>query len=111
MFTRLGNCGPTWYMEGIAELLSTHRWDGDRLQLGYFPKDREEVPYWGRIKLIEDANAADEDLRLERLLPLSPRELTDRLGYAWAWAAAAFMDGHPRYRERLSPEPRRSSAP
>ncbi|MBL9124182.1 MAG: hypothetical protein JNG90_11160 [Planctomycetaceae bacterium] len=101
MFTRLGTCGPTWYMEGIAELLATHRLADDRLELKYFPRDRDEVPYWGRIKLIEDANAAGEDLRLERLLPTSPRELTDRLGYAWAWGAAAFLDGHPRARDRF----------
>ena len=111
MFTRLGSCGPTWYMEGMAELLSTHRWDGEKLLLGYFPKDRDEVPYWGRIKLIEDANAAGEDLRLERLLPMSPRELGDRLGYAWAWAAAAFMDGHPQYREQFREAAKFARAP
>ena len=28
MNTILGGCGPPWYMEGMAELLGTHRWRG-----------------------------------------------------------------------------------
>lgn len=101
LFSHLGSCGPTWYMEGIAELLATHRFEGDRITLGYFPVDRQEVPYWGRIKLIDDARAAGRKLALEALLAATPRDLPDRLGYAWCWSAAAFLDGQPRYAERF----------
>lgn len=101
MFTRLGSCGPTWYMEGMAELLGTHGFDDDRLLLGVIPKNRDDVPMWGRIKMIEDARSQGGNVSLERLLELGPRELPDRLGYAWCWAAAAFLDGHPRYGERF----------
>ena len=38
MHALLGGAGPPWYMEGIAELLGTHRWDGKQLELGYFPE-------------------------------------------------------------------------
>ena len=42
-------------MEGMAELLSTHRWAEGRLTLNWIPTSREEVPMWGRIKIIKDA--------------------------------------------------------
>src|SRR3972149_4525471 len=57
MNTMLGGCGPVWYMEGMAEMLSTHSWKDGRLTLNFMPKDRDEVPEWGRIKLIKDAVA------------------------------------------------------
>ncbi len=58
MTTRLGSCGPTWFMEGVAELLATHRWQQGRLTMNYMPQDREEVPEWGRVRIIKDAFAA-----------------------------------------------------
>ena len=48
MNTLLGTCGPGWYMEGVAELLGTHRWDGKQLTLGVMPTSREDVPGLGR---------------------------------------------------------------
>lgn len=98
MFTRLGSCGPAWYMEGTAELLATHRLDDTGLTLAYFPQSREEVPMLGRIKLVRDDVNAGRVPRRHELLNLSPRENS---GYAWAWAWATFLDSHPRYRERF----------
>src|SRR5690606_25113375 len=59
MYTVLGGDAPTWYIEGMAELLGGHRWDGMQLTLGYFPRQRDEVPYWGRTKLLREAYARD----------------------------------------------------
>ena len=70
MNTLLGGCGPPWYMEGIAELLGTHRLEHGRLTLGVMPADRDEVPEWGRIRIIKKAcaehrgHAADRHPRL-----------------------------------------------
>ena len=47
MFTLLGECGPPWYMEGMAEYLGTHRWQEGRLTLGYTPRSRQEVARLG----------------------------------------------------------------
>ncbi len=101
MNTVLGGCGPTWYMEGMAEMLSTHELKDSRLKLNYFPKNREEVPEWGRIKLIKDAVAGNRAQSLRTVIE-GPRNLQKETElYAWSWAAAAFLDRHPRYHDRF----------
>ncbi len=101
MNTLLGGCGAPWYMEGIAELLSTHRWHDGRLTLNYLPATREEVPLWGRIGFIQDAFAAHRAIPVEWLIEYDPKIHPANEAYAWCWAAAALMDRHPRYRDRF----------
>jgi hypothetical protein len=86
-------------MEGIAELLSTHRWHDGQLTLNVVPPSAESVPYWGRVKLIRDAFAERRAMRLQRVIdyPLSAHRETEP--YAWCWAAALLLDRHPAYRE------------
>lgn len=101
MNTVLGGCGPKWYMEGIAEMLATHQWKDGRLLLNYFPNNRDEVPEWGRIRLIRDAVADNRALSLQTVIE-GPRNLQKETElYAWTWAAATFLDRHPRYRVRF----------
>ena len=97
MNTVLGDSGPAWYSEGMAELLGTHRWKDGQLTLGYFPANRDDVPMWGRIKIIRDAYAARRARRLADVLAYDPATQPGTEPYAWCWAAAAFFDGHPRY--------------
>jgi hypothetical protein len=101
MNTVLGGCGPPWYMEGMAELLATHRVREGKLLLNYFPEHREEVPEWGRIRIIQDAFAAHQQLPLEGVLAYPPAAYRETAAYAWSWAAAALLDGHPRYQARF----------
>ena len=101
MNTTLGACGPPWYMEGIAEFLSTHHWDGKQLTLGHMPADREEVPGWGRIRLVRDAIADGRPMRLRDVIDYSFRAHLDVEPYAWCWALASLLDRHPRYQERF----------
>jgi hypothetical protein len=103
MIAFLGSCGPAWYMEGTAELLGTHRFDEryNRLTLGSMPSGRDEVPMLGRIKLIRDAYAAGRVLDLAAIMKLSNRKQLGNEAYAWCWAAAKFLDSHPRYRDRF----------
>jgi hypothetical protein len=101
MYTTLGSCGPPWYMEGVAELLATHRWHDGRLTMGCFPARREEVPHWGRIKAVRDDVAAQRARSLRTLMDFRPTGYGGDDMYPWVWAAAAFFDGHPRYRERF----------
>jgi hypothetical protein len=101
MNTVLGGCGPSWYMEGMAELLSTHRLQDGRVVLNDFPRRREEVPEWGRIRIVQDAVAAGKGLSLQAVLDFSPSAYNETAGYAWSWAAAALMDRHPRYQARF----------
>ncbi|MGW8256709.1 MAG: hypothetical protein ACWGMZ_04410 [Thermoguttaceae bacterium] len=101
MNTVLGGCGPSWYMEGMAELLATHKWKDGRLTLNYLPKNREEVPYWGRIRIIKDGVRAGHAQTLQEIIENRMNVDQETEYYAWCWAAAAFLDGHPRYRGRF----------
>lgn len=100
MNTCLGACGPRWYMEGMAELLATHRWQDGHLTLNYLPTCREEVPLWGRIHIIQDAVAQRQARRLTTVIDVGP-QAHNTVDYAWAWAAALLLDRHPAYRDRF----------
>jgi hypothetical protein len=113
----LGACGPGWYMEGVAELLGTHRVgagtrergagrnsekDPDTvLEIGIMPRSRDEVPMLGRIKLVQGALATDGALTLPAVMQIDNRKQLGNDAYAWCWAAAKFLDAHPRYRGRF----------
>lgn len=101
MNTLLGACGPPWYMEGTAEMLATHRWHDSRLTLNYMPGSREEVPLWGRIRIIKDAVAERRAKRLNDVVEYPPHVHLRTEPYAWCWAAAVLLDRHPRYRDRF----------
>lgn len=95
----LGGTGPPWYMEGMAELLATHRWQDGKLELGIFPQSRDETPYLGRIKIIRDETSAGRGQALEEILRYDERAHLNVEPYAWCWAAAAFLDGQSAYRK------------
>lgn len=99
--TVLGGCGPPWYMEGLAELLATHRWHDAKLVLNYFPASRMEVPMWGRIKIVQDAVSRGELKLVEDILSYDEQAHRRVEPYGWCWALAAFLDGHPRYQARF----------
>lgn len=101
MHTLLGGIGAPWYAEGTAELLATHRLDDGKLTLNVFPRSREAVPKWGRIEIVQTAFAARQALSLPKLLAIDQRGHENNDAYGWCWAAAAFLDGHPRYRDRF----------
>jgi hypothetical protein len=99
MYRWLGGAGPPWYMEGTAELLGTHRWEGNKLALGVMPPSKENVPYWGRVKIVKDELAAQRGLSLAEIMTFDDQAHLKLEPYGWCWAAAAFLDGHPRTRE------------
>jgi hypothetical protein len=101
MSSVFGSCGPPWYSEAVAELMSTHRLSEDGLQLAGFPQRREDVPMLGRIKLLQDARQEDRMITLADVRQFTPRSFRQNDGYAWCWATAAFLDGHPRYQKRF----------
>jgi hypothetical protein len=91
----LGGAGPPWFMEGMAEYLGTHRWDGEQLTLGYMPRDNDEVPYWGRVKIIQDDFAANRGQSLQNVLEFGPQAHRRTEAYAWSWAAVTLLAEHP----------------
>ncbi len=96
-----GDTGAGWYSEGMAELLGTHRWQAGNLQLRVMPQSREEVPMWGRIRLIRDAVRDGKVLPLEEVLAMDRRRTFSTDEYAWCWALCAFLDSHPRWHAKL----------
>ncbi len=101
MFTLLGSCGPPWYMEGMAEYFATHRLENGRPISGYMPKNREEVPQWGRIRIIQDAVTQRRAMKLKSVIELPPTAHRETEPYAWCWAAVTLLDRHPRYQARF----------
>ncbi len=101
MFAAFGTCGPPWYMEAMAEFLGTHALDDNRLTLGAFPAGPDDVPGWGRIRMVREAAAAGRPLSVEEILAFTDDAYLRNEPYAWCWALAAFLDGHPRYHDRF----------
>ena len=99
MNTFLGGTGPPWYMEGMAELLGTHRWQKGRLGLKYFPQDKRQTPYWGRIDIIRRARLKGQEKSLLEVMRFDATAHRDVSAYAWCWAATAFLDAHPKSRD------------
>ena len=89
--------GPPWYMEGMAELLGTHRWDGNTLALRHFPQAKSETPYWGRIKIVKDDLAAGRGMPLRAIMGYPADAHLKIQPYGWCWAASSFFDFHPEY--------------
>lgn len=131
MNTTLGHSGPTWYMEGLAELLGTHQYitaDGksyvaegkldsrcekeltqDGLSLGVLPLSRQSAPYWGRIKTIKECAAQGKLLTLEEALNITLKDMANNNGYVWCWALAWFLDQNPVTRDAFRALPTRLS--
>lgn len=105
MLTRLGSSYPTWYFEGMAELFGTHRVEdgpgGLKVQTRYMPQGRDEVPFWGRTKLIADAYRENRARNLDGVFAIEPSRNMGNEAYAWSWAACYFFDTHPEYQERF----------
>ncbi len=98
---RYGGCGPPWFMEGMAELLGTHRWQDGKLEIGYSPKSKDEAPHWSRVRIIRDDYAAGRGLSLNEVMAYGPRAHLRVEPYGWSWAAANFFHNHPSYRGAL----------
>jgi hypothetical protein len=101
MFTLQQSSGPAWYMEGVAELLATHRWANGKLALPYFPARPADVSKLGRIEILQSDFRQGQGKYLRDVLAMKNRVYLENGPYAWSWAAAAFLHGHPAYRDRF----------
>lgn len=101
MFTLLGNNAPPWYAEGMAEFLGTHRWQDEKLELPYFPRDSQEVSKLGRIEIVQNDFAQARGRQFADVLAYDNKAHVQVEPYGWSWAAVAFLDGHPKYRDKF----------
>src|SRR5262245_30556949 len=85
----------------MAELLATHRWEDGKLVLPYFPHSPAEVPKLGRIEIVQTDFSRRHAKRFADVLAYDQEAHLTVEPYGWSWAAAAFLDNHPRYRDRF----------
>lgn len=95
----LGGYGAPWYAEGMAELLGVHQWEDGKLTINYDIKDRDEVPYWGRVKLVRQERDAGNRKTLDDVLAIDGFAFREVRTYGWAWAACEFFDSHPEFQD------------
>jgi hypothetical protein len=93
----LHGMGPPWYAEGMAELLATHQWKNKKLTLKYFPVSRDEVPEWGRVKVLREAVTAKQIPTLDEIFDYGHTAHLVVPPYAWSWAATTFFESHPKH--------------
>jgi hypothetical protein len=91
----LGDFGPPWYAEGMAELLGVHQWSDGKLTLKHQIANKDEVPWWGRVKLVRDDFASENGLTLDDVLTTPAGAFGEVHAYGRAWAACEFFDRHP----------------
>lgn len=93
--------GPTWFQEGTAELLATHRGQRGTTEINRIPVSRDEVPYWGRFKLIDQLRNEQQVPTLNTVMRYQPNLTGDVATYGWSWAACMILERYPEYRPAL----------
>ncbi|TWU43166.1 hypothetical protein Q31b_22040 [Novipirellula aureliae] len=93
-----GGTGPSWFAEGTAELLGTHRSSGESVVVGVLPKNKESVPYWGRISLIEKRRNENAIPSIETVMRYQGNLEANAESYAWCWAVVMMLCEYPEYK-------------
>jgi len=89
---------PSWYMEGIAEYLATHRLnDEGRFVPTPLPLQASDVEQLGRIEKIRTLRAAGTCPGLEDVFATPAVNHRDLSAYAASWAAVALLSRHPEH--------------
>jgi hypothetical protein len=94
-----GGLGPSWYAEGMADMMGTHSWTGGKLTLNILPPSKTEYPYWGRIKLVRDDVAAGVPRSLSSVIHVGNIPFGAIDTYSWSWGACVFFDHDPARRK------------
>jgi hypothetical protein len=84
--------GPPWYMEGTAELLGTHRWDGTQLEMSVIPDSKDAFAYLGRLKIIRQGQDSHQIPPMVEIMQYDKKAHLRVEPYAWCWALSVFLD-------------------
>lgn len=98
-FFHFGGAGPTWFREGTAELLATHSGIGAGLKINQIPGSRDDVPYWGRFKLMKQLREQTVIPTLQTVMGYKPDLRGDVESYGWSWAAVMMLHTYPEYQD------------
>ncbi len=90
---------PTWYTEGIAELLATHRLEEGTFVPTPIPRHAGEAEQLGRIEAIRQLRISGASPGLAEVFATPPSARHDIPAYAASWAATAMLSGHPAHAE------------
>jgi hypothetical protein len=91
-----------WYMEGMAELFRSHQTDGEgKTRFRLFPSDNETFAGLGWFRLIDEDRRAAGPRTIDEVAGQTAADFRKYNAYSWSWALCAFLDGHPKYRERF----------
>lgn len=93
--------GPSWFAEGLADMLSVHRGVGQDVQINVVPESRQAVPYWGRFKLLSQRRSENRIPTLDAVLEYPPDLKSDVESYGWSWVAAMLLTEYPEYRPAM----------
>ncbi len=91
--------GPPWIMEGMADMMGTHRLVNGQLTLNVIPTSFRDVPQWGRFRILHDSMEQGMAPSLDQIMNFSNDRTNHLVRYAWSWAACVFFANHPDYRE------------
>jgi hypothetical protein len=93
---------PLWYLEGMAEMLSTHqlREDGT-VEFNVMPVDRSRFAGFERIAIVQRDVVANGVRPLAAITVFNGEDFTKVESYAWCWALCRFLDSHPKYQDRF----------
>lgn len=93
---------PFWYLEGMAEMLSTHRLNDDgTVEFNVMPLDRSRFTGLERITIVQRDIVAKGVRPLSAITVFDAENFTKVESYAWSWALCRFLDSHPKYRDRF----------
>lgn len=93
---------PMWYLEGMAETLSTHRVAEDgTVEFNVMPVDRSRFLGFERIAIVQRDVKANGVRPLSAITQFGAEDFTKVQSYAWCWALCRFLDSHPKYRDRF----------
>ena len=93
---------PIWYLEGMAEMLSTHRLNEDgTVEFNVMPVDRSRFDGLERIAIVQRDIIAKGVRPLAAITVFDAEDFTKVESYAWCWALCRFLDSHPKYRDRF----------
>ena len=93
---------PMWYLEGMAEMLATHRQaDDGTVDFNVMPVDRSRFHGFERIAIVQRDVKANGVRPLSAITQFGANDFTKVESYAWCWALCRFLDSHPKYRDRF----------
>ena len=93
---------PLWYLEGMAEMLSTHRVAEDgTVEFNVMPVDRSRFVGLERIAIVQRDVQANGVRPLSAITVFNAEDFTKVESYAWCWALCRFLDSHPKYQGRF----------